>query len=780
MIVSRSIRVFLLGFPFVFIGILPSQASRAQLEKPYLTSDLQEKLENLPYGLSAKSSLFLRIKHIETVQFLGAATPSRFSFKRGQSILHEGLSLRLLQNSKGGWANGVIQLKKPLDVRKYNSIVVWVWTSLPNMRLSLRLKSGSQIEADALPTQGFPPNEPIQLVIPFSRFSSKDRLNFSKLQQIILEFGQETTGNPSRGVIQVLGVAFVEQSPKLKRSILVLGRSTTKVVLAEPMRRDEPGDDSIDEISGSKTVRQSAPSTITAMGKSVKAFLSMSEKETAEFFRGLGLNFTGPQPTRPVEIHPEEPRKIYREWIADYSRGWPLIDSRQIEVVDESNAEKTGGNMANVFYFLFLLSLATLWFFLLRRGHVKKNSEKSAKIFHEVVWPFSITQPVLHRKIEREFWKGVSAQQSRFGWLSTSGLVMERASPSEYFGEPFLFRQIELADKAGVTLFPSLSFSNVLFRKDSNQPNMEWSGVALRSLVTDTINRFADVASGARIENAVEFLDPKLRRSGQYEFWADVIASVRAKKPHFIFIADAVGDHVKLMRDVGFDFYENDRVVSILLDQLQEGRVGDVQAFLRGKSAQALYRSIFNLSPLVKPCKNDLERHRKILAVIILTLLPGIIQHDNNLPDELVMFIDAMAKTMPVRFGEFVLLPNGNSSVISFARWWKKSMIIAVGNFSQTSQEVMVRLDPIQAGIDNNKLYLFENALHGAPFLKSHLNQPNAGEPALALWGQNLRETGLPLNLAPLSLTLFAVSLNKSLGRIHEEIEPSRQVPALN
>lgn len=763
------------SYPRVFIGLLtlflstyPAVATIDPLDKPYLTSDLQEKLESLPYGLEGQKSLFLRFKHVSTVQFSESAGSSRYGFKRGQSVLPEGLNMRLTRKGQSPRASALVQLKTPLDISKYNSLVLWVWASKPKMRLSIRLKGGAYTQVDALPTQGFPSNEPVQLVIPFSRFTPRNQIDFSNLQQISIEFGLGKGGNSLDGVIQVLGLAFVEQKDLLSRSIVVLGRATTQVVQAEQLASDEV----ISESIKSPDAVKKSPYQITSIKRRVRAFLKLSPQKLDEKKESVQSD-QGASKEAQTEIAPAviKDSKLAKELLASYSHEAPSFAPKK---ASKEGSDETGLINEKLphksLYLIFAAAVALLWGLLLRRRRLETVfKEKSTKILHEVVWPFSITQAVLHKKVEREFWRGVASHQNRFGWLSTTGLVMEKSSPSEYFGEPFLRRQIELADRAGMKLLPSLSFGNILSRRNMNNPNLEWSSVALRSLVTETLLRFSEVAVGVRVENVVEFLDSSLRRGAEHEFWADVISSVREKRPGFLFIADAVGDQGKLIREVGFDLYENDRIVTSLVDQIQEGRVGDFQAFLKGKSAEVLNKSIYNLSPLAKPSKSELERHQRLLAAIVLTFLPGLLQHDNNLPDELSLFISGMARSGVVSNGTFALLPNGNPSVLSFVRSWKKSLIVAVANFSQMPQEVLVKLDPIFEGIDNNKLYLFENTLHGTSLLKTLLNQPSANEPALALWGQNLRETGLPLQIPPLSITLFSVSLTKPLTQGKEE-----------
>src|SRR6185436_13785008 len=65
----------------------PSPHQNVVLNKPYLSSAMQEKLQSLPYGLDNQIGLFLRFRHVGSVQFYGAGTLSQYGFKDGQSLL---------------------------------------------------------------------------------------------------------------------------------------------------------------------------------------------------------------------------------------------------------------------------------------------------------------------------------------------------------------------------------------------------------------------------------------------------------------------------------------------------------------------------------------------------------------------------------------------------------------------------------------------------------------------------------------------------------------------
>jgi hypothetical protein len=139
------------------------------------------------------------------------------------------------------------------------------------------------------------------------------------------------------------------------------------------------------------------------------------------------------------------------------------------------------------------------------------------------------------------------------------------------------------------------------------------------------------------------------------------------------------------------------------------------------------------------------------------------------LPDELERFVDRIFRSSVLRKGDFAYLPTSSPSVLAFARWHKKSLFIATANFSFGEKDVIVNLAPLQSGLDNDKLYLFNNALHGSNVLTTLLHQPQSNGPALALWGQNLKDSGFPLTLPGLSLSLFSVSLARPITPVLTE-----------
>jgi hypothetical protein len=767
----------------VSVLLLGTTAGFARVEQDGsgLTKTLQEKLQNLPHGLSRQKSLFVRFRHVDSVQFFGAGLASKYTFQHNQTLLPEGLSLNLKNTGKESWANGIIHFKQPLDLSKYNSMVIWAKAAQPNTRVWMGLRTDDlQARTDILPLNGFPPGEIVELVIPLSRFFSKPRINLAWITHMTFEFGEDTVGNKKQQALQIYGVAFVRQAQPVAHAELILNRARPQAVIVESTKALSAEDREQSAQPRAIRVARSADETpqLSQLGRSVKNFLNMTESQAASFFKSMGFDFDSSDKHESVVKKPlKQPDTYSREYIQPYARSWPVIayaDERagnSTPLAPEPEPRSANG------YLLLLLAAFVGWvLWVRRRRHGYPTGLGLGKVWHEIHWPF-VTLQAPTKRVERDFWKGVAAQRTRFCWLSVTDMVIERNTPERYFGEDFLRRQIALAAKSNVKLFPSLSFTQNIFAKDALVSNPQRAMMALRTLVAETLDRFSDVAPGVRIEDATSFLNSNLKLSknaltNHHEFWKDIIATVKAKRPHFLFIADAVGEQPSAIRKVGFDYFENDHLVSSLLSHLKESTADGLEPLLTGEAVKNLPNSIYNIYPLLAEAEapGDEHGHRQhVLAALLLTLLPGVAQHEGYLPDELERFVDRIFRSSVLRKGDFAYLPTSSPSVLAFARWHKKSLFIATANFSFGEKDVIVNLAPLQSGLDNDKLYLFNNALHGSNVLTTLLHQPQSNGPALALWGQNLKDSGFPLTLPGLSLSLFSVSLARPITPVLTE-----------
>lgn len=319
---------------------------------------------------------------------------------------------------------------------------------------------------------------------------------------------------------------------------------------------------------------------------------------------------------------------------------------------------------------------------------------------------------------------------------------------------------------------------------DSVQYNLR--SPELRAMAIRVLERFAQKSPGVRIEGAGALLNSSLNLywggyfnemglAREQEFWSEVIGAVKAKYPNFIFVADGASSMASKLLEVGFDYFENNHLMEILINQIRLEEVGTLDALMSPDAAPLLYRSIFDVSPFFRAgTPGSLPRQQTLLGSMVIGFLPGTIQHDGQIPQELNRFFTLVGHWSPFRQGKFVLLRTTASDVLAFARWEKKVVYIVVANFSGSRRTVSVGFEPFFERLEQRKLYLFNDALHGASLLhnlKTELSQ----SPAVAVLGQDLKEAGLTISLPELSLRLFSVNLGHPVQH-----ETSRDVHELH
>ncbi len=866
-------------FPLLSLYAAPS-------EGPTLTEALVDQLLNLPYGLAGQTGLIVRLKHVDSVQFYGAGADSKFSFIRGKAVIPGGLSLRLKNTGSFSWASGNIRLKTPLNVTRYNSVVVWVRTTHPGLRFWIGVQDPHWTEADraqartdVLPFRGFPTGQPVQLVIPFAAIYPDQPVDYSRLSQLAFEFGQDTVGNDIGGEIEILGIAFVHQQKAMRRVRIVTGQA---LVRAEgiPRRREAGERPGVLTIDG-KGLEAAAVAPAEAAGDADASVEAKADAATMEIAdaplvanapnveAALAAKAPAAEPAAAQDIVPEPIKKARP---ADRARQTAAaLLSMTKSLPDGVNfrfpAIAAGGTGLAVF-------AGALWVLTRRRN--AHRMRQLPKIFHAIHWPFTVTESTSLARFQRDFWKGLAAERVKVGWLSVTGNTVDKTSDEEFYGARFLERQVRMASEAGVRVFPSLSFVKTVFHYESflanpkiyhvkpvdeadreltdaeirakekgafpvwvpsfwqNKYNLPYrvlvefgkatgttmaknlvqynfSAPELRAMAIRTIERFAEVSPGVRIEDAVMLLSsrqaPKARarkepvgaritaapaksvngngngKNGHEpekepvtlalppaEFWSEVIAAVKLKHPEFLFVSGPAGSDAVALRAFGFDYIENDAVVDTVIEQVQAGSTGPVNRIL-SENAEILKDSVYDVSSLIRPSPStEVVQRQNLLSTLLLALLPGVLQHDDNLPDDVTAFIQRISRSTVLRKGHFAALPSNSATMVAFARWRRRALFIAVANFSSVAQEASVRLDPIEGGIDDNKLYLFNNAVHGTDQLRNVVNTGNGG-PAMALWGQNLRDGGVNIRLPGLSLKLFSVNLTRPIPTVSSQEE---------
>lgn len=307
----------------------------------------------------------------------------------------------------------------------------------------------------------------------------------------------------------------------------------------------------------------------------------------------------------------------------------------------------------------------------------------------------------------------------------------------------------------------------------------------LKKMAKDLLLRLAAQCKAIRIEGAVAHLNsnlelywvnrvPNYKPDFSNEFWKEVLATVRSKHPQVLFLADAVGRDVRKILEVGFNYFEYDQFRETLINQIILESVGPLKEFLTGENALFLESAIHNLTPLLGMKSSDaISRQQKILCSSILALLPGTISHQGHLPSDLNQFIDAVSRWPVLKKGRLNLLQTEHSDVLSFCRWDDKSLLICVANFSFKTKKGAVRLDQFMMHFDSKNLYLFNDPLFGLPMFKD-VSSETSESPAQAVLGQDLIDQGLSVEIPPLSLRLFSVSLPK--GNFNDHTPKVRQL----
>lgn len=779
-------------------------------DEPVLTVWMVEQIKNLPHGLG-EDSLILRSRHIESIQFYGAGRKSHAGFAL-QGLVPQAAWLQLRNRGEEMWASAAVKFKEPIDVSRYNSVVIWVRANMVRQRISLGLQDPSwtknadaQARTAGFPDKGFTRNEIIQVVVPFNQFESDQPLNKKKLNQVTFEFGSGTVVNPKLGALDIFGIAFVKQAPPLK---------AIEYLSASPLAP-----------SPVPAVQVQAPKKKPVKKKSPQQFqMEVASKQT-DSPAAVAMTrpaLTEPAPAPKVNLPPPP----------------PAAAPKPVKPVEKTNVSSVRSLIISLVV-LMIGSFGSI-LMLMRRRKPKLLMSAFGKTFFEVNWSLASSPTTPTVAEEKRFWKELSLQGIFSGWLSPFQATAEQLTPKEeYFAEKFLQRQIEFARESGVRIFPSLCFARTVFQyetflanpriysfkhvapSDRHYSDQElrtknigyftvwippfWQrqhalpervlvaygklpGVTpssdsvqflltspdLRKYAIETICRFAESSNGVRIQGAAAMLNNALtkfwhiplteqQRSKAGEFWAEVIRGVRARYPDFVFVADHAGTDIKLLRDLGFDFFENDQLRDTLINQIRLENVGNLASLLSGPNAMFLERSIHNLSPLIgSAAPTNASQPQSLLAALILSLLPGTIERDSSDNGAFGKFLRTLNTTPLFKNGNFLLLSSDSPAVLSFARWDQRTLYVAVANLSTQTQTASVNIQPFLSGFMPNAMYLFNDVLHGTSYLKD-LPTESSGEPAVAVLGQDVHDNGLPVTLTALSLRLFSVNMKRPI-----------------
>ncbi|MCB4757065.1 MAG: hypothetical protein LHV69_08595 [Elusimicrobia bacterium] len=912
-----------------------SSLTAALIKGPELSASLLEKLRQLPYSVSQKNSLLLKRRHIDSVTFSGGAYLSRF----GYTFLGEPYSGQLwlqLKNRQGSWSAGVINLKRPLNLARYNSVVLWVRTRPAGQKLWISLQDSTwenddvpQARTDILPPRGFPPNEVLQLVLPSRAIRSEEELDSSNVSRIGFEFGSQTVGNKDGAEIEILGIAFVAQVPPVDTpslfavdkpqvnlykplSAMTFARASEEGMVEEanplPIRKvragKRTGPKKIYPTFGVETAAATheqkplavpvalvapaapaasaiaaapatpaklpAPAKLAASAKPValaepivltkpSAMKEPSVPAKPAFVAPVTLQKPAAPgaaamalPPAPLEAKKDSVSNVVDNLLKGKTMAWNTVVAgwTNVKGLVKRNTGKvlavmpSRRNLREGFrsvdwrlsdterWWLLIVALLLMEWLLRREQLVKAHPLVLGKTLYEADWkkPFRA----------RAFWKEVALKEEPQAWASPFQAPIEKPEGSdEYYGEGFLFRQIQLARRAGVQLIPSLCFCRTVFHYEMflRQPKLYllrqvaspdrhlsdeelriknigffpvWvppfyqkhysmpervlaaygklpglmpsgdsiqfhlSAPELRGYAIRLLNRFGAVASGARIEGAAALLSanvrkywkgsiPSLRHSPKTEFWAEVIGAVKAKHPHFVFVADSAGVDAPRLEELGFSFSENNGLRDRLLNQIRLETVGNAAQALEFESAKALNKSIHRLTPLFTGDQlGQWGAKQNLLCSLLLCLLPGVISHDGRTPADVSRFLKLVTRWPAIRRGPMTVLSASSPAVLGLARWEQRSLFLVAANFSLTSQECSIRLESLLHAFDLKKLYLFSDLLYGTP-LHREIPTKTSGKPVVTVTGDDLKEAGFSVSLAPLSLKIYSVEATRPI-----------------
>lgn len=777
-----------------FVGPLRAAAS----DEPLLTEAMIEHIKTLPYGLSLPNSVLIRSKHVDQVIFYGAGRPSRKGFVKKQGLVKDALWLEFRNRGEETWASGSIKFKEPFDVTGYNSVVVWVRANLARFRMSVGIQDPgwsqttvAQARTEPMPVAGFPRNEVIQVAIPLRKFEADKPLNKKKISHMVFEFGTETTGNQKIGSLEIFGIAFVLQEPALKNTqqISVLDSMTASKTEAPVQEKKVSAPPVSVPVAKKQKVVPEPPLPIPTPEKlqekeAVVVASDEGNKKSFPFhFLFGGVLLVGLVAAalflskRKFSKKKNQVIKVFHQihWTCGESTSVEPSTLEEKEFWKEKAAQGVRRAWISPFEVAGELLAADDEYYALQflERQIRSAHQAGIDLFPSLCFARTVFQYETFLMNPRLYlFKHVAPSDRHF---SDEELRVKNIGFFPVWIPPFCQRQHALPERLLVAYgkLPGMMPSN-----DSVQ--FDLTAKELRQYAIHLFERLARVAPGVRIEGAAAMLNSSLirywrihlneqQKEKAHEFWIEVIAAVKAKFPHFMFIADAGGTDIALLLELGFDYVENSLLRETIVNQIRLESIGSLTLNLSGTNAALLDDSLYDLVPLFK--SSSAKPSHATLASLLLSLLPGQVQHDGSGSESLNQFLKEIASQPLSSARNFTFLKSAPQSILAFARWDDQVAHIVVANFSTQSQQAYVRLDPFVGKFQQGKLYLFNDLLHGMSF--RDLPVESSGEPALAVLAQDIRDNGLPVPLSALNLRLFSVNLTRP---VHESTPTVRKL----
>lgn len=764
----RKLIPFWIGF---LVALAPLSASLAatQSHVPDISQQTIEAIQLLPYGVPGQESLIIDKKHIEKSIFFGNALESEFGFLNESSLNPDGLWLRLKNRGSGSWASAVVRLSSPTSITDYNSLVMWVRPEGATHRLWIGLqdpywtrKGSTRVRTPLFPQRGFAKDDIYQVVLPFSVFSNPEEMVWTDLSQITFEFGTESVGNSQIGHIEILGLAFVKQNKPLDKmrfyKAIVSAHPPAPIaaqaepVVTPPLAKPALKAESKPKFSWDFLIWFLPPLILVLLA--------------SIFWRRKKM----PKPLK-HNLTQEKSYKMLQEiqWPhgkSEYKNGdfWKRLRSTGIQNawLSPFNFEFNKNESKGAYY---------------GEERLRTEIDQAEKYgltlipslcFVRTIFDYEIflTNPHLYLiKPLLESEEHYSDEELRSRHV---GFFSVRIPP--------YWQRIHHLDERVLVAYGKMP--GAMPSNDSAQFNL--TSPLLRDYAIGVLKRIASVSKGVHIEGAAALLNSSLKRywhtasDNLGEFWKDIIPKIKSVNPEFLFIADRAGSDVKKMKEVGFDYFENNSLVNTLINQIRLQEVGALQFYLTGENSFRLKDSIFNISPLIESKEGrPISRQQNLLSAVILSLLPGIIQHNGKVGKGFGQFLRNISEIHAFSEGQFVFLRSNQSSVLSFARWDGNLLYMAAANFSLETREVQVRMDPFVDKFKNETMYLLSDVFFGSSYIRD-IPTPSSGMPANALVGKDVKELGIPLSLPGLSLRLLSVNLTSPVS--YESVSQIRKL----
>lgn len=774
-----GIAIFTVGF-----FILPLSHAGVR-DEPELTVSQVDDLKDLPYSLSRQTSLVLRRKHIDSVVFDHNDDQSHFGYVLGTGIMRQGLWLRLTSQKSAPFSKADVTFHEPIEGRRYNSIVLWMRTLSPNVhfRLAVSDTKGNLARTVTIPYGGLPAGDLVQIAVPYSRLLSKSQVDWNQIHRIRIEYGTKTVRNNPGDALDLYGVAFIRQEHPLPA--VRLDDPYRKAVIAKKTPKQKPS-------LNKKTESAAEPEKARAAEAKESTDLFPAPRPTVSLFplltisvkrfpvRTVGTVFGGMTVFFFVFY-------VIVLWRRRPSRSAPLALERVLHEVEWP--ESLEGDDALIWREFAKARIGQAWLSV-PHSVLPKNLDEEIR-----------GESFLKRQIDLAAKEGVPLIPSVCFVRTTFNYENFLSHPDMFLTKKVLKKETHLSDEdlrtKHVGYFPAwippywqkknrlpqrilVSYGKLpgaMFTTDSVQYNLK--SPILRDTAVRLLKEFAKRTNAVRVEGATALLNATIKlywgnsmagsASPSSEFWSDVITRVRQSHPEFKFIADDAGLEFDTLRSLGFDYCENDRVRDVMVNQVlleKADRIDKVLAEQRSRFAH----SVYNLTPLLTgEGTSPGFRDQNTLASVLLSLLPGRISVRGDLSFNISKILRARSRSVPVQTGDFALLKTDHASVLAFSRIFRSQAVLVIANFSKLPAEARVRLDPIFSGLDEKRLYLFNDVLHGTALLKEVLAEKTEG-PAMAVWGQDLKLKGLPASMSGLSLKIISVNLSAP-------IRPSKEAP---